>query len=148
MLTISKNKTVSTSTNSVDPIYASFWVRLAAVLIDALIIGATGYLVILIMQTTKQKSIFIEEFIQFMIGISYYIFYQAYDGQTIGKKLLRIKVVNELGETPSVFVFLLREIVGKTISGLTLGLGYLWMFWDPKKQTLHDKIARTYVIKV
>jgi hypothetical protein len=26
-------------------------------------------------------------------------------------------------------------------------VGYLWMLWDPNKQTLFDKIAGTYVVK-
>jgi uncharacterized RDD family membrane protein YckC len=28
-----------------------------------------------------------------------------------------------------------------------LGLGYLWAFWDPKKQTWHDMAAGTVVVK-
>jgi uncharacterized RDD family membrane protein YckC len=27
-------------------------------------------------------------------------------------------------------------------------LGYLWMLWDKRKQTWHDKIAGTVVVKV
>jgi uncharacterized RDD family membrane protein YckC len=33
------------------------------------------------------------------------------------------------------------------ISLVALGLGFLWMLWDPKKQTWHDKAARTLVVK-
>jgi uncharacterized RDD family membrane protein YckC len=33
------------------------------------------------------------------------------------------------------------------ISLLAFGLGFLWMLWDPKKQTWHDKAARTSVVK-
>jgi uncharacterized RDD family membrane protein YckC len=36
----------------------------------------------------------------------------------------------------------------KLVSGVALGLGYLWMLWDPNKQTWHDKVAKTYVVKV
>jgi uncharacterized RDD family membrane protein YckC len=27
------------------------------------------------------------------------------------------------------------------------GVGLLWMLWDPNKQTWHDKVAKTYVVK-
>ena len=35
----------------------------------------------------------------------------------------------------------------KLVSGAVLGLGYLWMLWDAEKQTWHDKVAKTYVVK-
>jgi uncharacterized RDD family membrane protein YckC len=34
------------------------------------------------------------------------------------------------------------------ISGATIFLGYLWMLWDPRKQTWHDKAAGSFVVKV
>ena len=34
------------------------------------------------------------------------------------------------------------------VSGLACGLGYLWMLWDPQRQTWHDKAAGTYVVRV
>ena len=35
----------------------------------------------------------------------------------------------------------------KFLSGLVIGLGYFWMLWDPKKQTWHDKLVNTVVVK-
>jgi len=34
---------------------------------------------------------------------------------------------------------------GKTLSGLILGIGDLWMIWDSDSQTLHDIMAGYYV---
>ncbi|HEX3668492.1 MAG TPA: RDD family protein, partial [Acidimicrobiia bacterium] len=31
-------------------------------------------------------------------------------------------------------------------SQLVCFVGYLWMLWDPEKQTWQDKVARTYVV--
>ena len=39
------------------------------------------------------------------------------------------------------------RIVVSNISGLCLGLGHLWMLWDRRKQTWHDKAVRSTVIK-
>jgi uncharacterized RDD family membrane protein YckC len=35
----------------------------------------------------------------------------------------------------------------KLVSCAALGLGYLWMLWDAEKQTWHDKVAKTYVVR-
>ncbi|TPW10609.1 MAG: hypothetical protein FD130_2175, partial [Halothiobacillaceae bacterium] len=32
------------------------------------------------------------------------------------------------------------------VSILPLGLGFLWIIWDRRKQSFHDKIARSVVI--
>ena len=42
----------------------------------------------------------------------------------------------------------LLRYVGYFVSGIPLGLGYLWVLWDPKHDAWHDKIAKTKVIKV
>ena len=33
------------------------------------------------------------------------------------------------------------------ISGQICYLGYLWMLWDGKNQTWHDKVAGTFVVR-
>ena len=39
------------------------------------------------------------------------------------------------------------RLVFSFISGSFFYLGFLWMLWDPKKQTWHDKIAKSVVVK-
>jgi len=36
--------------------------------------------------------------------------------------------------------------VARLVSTIPFGLGYLWMLWDPERQTWHDKLAGTIVI--
>ncbi len=71
-------------------------------------------------------------------------------GQSLGKKLLKIKVVRlDNGEVPGIGKGFMRELLGKFVSGIIpLALGYLWMLWDGQKQAIHDKIAGTVVVKV
>lgn len=69
-------------------------------------------------------------------------------GFTVGKKLLKIKVISdETGQKLNFMQAFLREFVGKFVSALVFGIGYLWMIWDPKKQTWHDKIVKSLVVK-
>jgi uncharacterized RDD family membrane protein YckC len=42
---------------------------------------------------------------------------------------------------------LVRETVGKIISGFFLALGYFWAIFDRDSQAWHDKIAGTTVLK-
>lgn len=86
---------------------------------------------------------------QLVITMYYYGVYQHNTGQTVGKKVMGIKVVDAVtGQTPTVGKFLLRDILGKIISAFTFTIGYLMVIWDSKKQALHDKVAGTVVIKV
>src|SRR5690606_15441256 len=41
---------------------------------------------------------------------------------------------------------LFREWIGKWISGLIFGLGFLWILFDRDNQGWHAKIASTYVV--
>lgn len=87
-----------------------------------------------------------------LIGIAiqfgYFGWFDVNKGQTLGKQLMKIKVVRSAdlkyvtwGEA------FLREILGRIASGILFNLGYLWYFMSPKRQTWHDSIASTYVVK-
>lgn len=68
--------------------------------------------------------------------------YQA----TLGKKLMKIKVVDLNGERIS-FSKATGRFFGKLLSRLLLGLGFLMMLFTKKRQCLHDKMTATVVIK-
>ncbi len=69
-----------------------------------------------------------------------------WNGQTIGKLAMGIRVVTADGAPVPVGMAFARAGM-KIVSGAALGLGYLWMLWDLNKQTWHDKVAKTYVIR-
>lgn len=64
-----------------------------------------------------------------------------------GKKALGIKVVRENGGKVNFHDAVIREILGKFLSGIIFGLGFIWILFDAKKQGWHDKIAKTVVIR-
>lgn len=134
--------------------YAGFWIRLVAALIDGIILGIAAavfsFMIGFIFNSEAVSGIrgILSDILGIAASISYYVFYQHSTGQTLGKKALGLKVVNEEGATPSYLTFFLREIIGKLVSGIILGIGYLMVAFDSKKQGLHDKIAGTYVIRV
>ena len=126
--------------------YAGFWIRFVAALLDSVIIVALSIIVATVFAVIKLAVV--GSLAQLVLTIGYYVWFQSRTGQTLGKKVMKIKVVNATGATPSLGTFALREILGKLASGLILGIGYLMVAWDSKKQGLHDKIASTYVVRV
>lgn len=66
-------------------------------------------------------------------------------GHTIGKKILRVKVVKLDGTLPNLWESFGRY--GGYTAGFATGLlGFLQIFWDPNRQTIQDKIAETLVL--
>jgi uncharacterized RDD family membrane protein YckC len=82
----------------------------------------------------------------FIINFIYnWYFWTRRDGQTPGKAAVNIRVIKTDG-TPISDIDALVRVIGYTLSGLVLGVGYLWALWDSNSQTWHDKMARTYVV--
>ncbi len=65
---------------------------------------------------------------------------------TIGKKLMDIKVSDLNGRRVNLSTSLLRNLA-KIISTITLGIGYIYSFFNKKQQCLHDVVAGTLVMK-
>jgi uncharacterized RDD family membrane protein YckC len=155
--------------------YASFGRRFAAFLLDGLLIAMVTFPVSLVVNiilglafglnanqtvhlTEEQNSAYFLTstltqmglyIFNLIISTAYYVYFIGKKGQTLGKKALGIKVVKlETQAPPGYLAAFLRETVGKFLSAIVICLGYLWMLWDDKKQTWHDKIAGTIVIRV
>ncbi|MFI7596829.1 RDD family protein [Actinoplanes sp. NPDC049681] len=88
--------------------------------------------------------------------VAYYIYaveMMFRSGQTLGKKLIKVRVVPlEPGATLTRGMAAKRylvEFVGGMVVPLFSYLDGLWQLWDkPYQQTLHDKVAKTVVVKV
>jgi len=90
-------------------------------------------------------------FIKGLIALAFYtcLFLFFRHGLNPGKYILHLRVMDTVtGKQATILPMLLRELPGKFVSGmLTLGFGYIWAIFDPNYQALHDKVARTVVIK-
>ncbi len=84
--------------------------------------------------------------LEVLAGLAYYVGMEgSRRGQTLGKRLLGIRVLGVDGRPIGRGRALLRH-VGGYVSALALGIGYLWMLWDERQQTWHDKMARAVVV--
>ena len=67
-------------------------------------------------------------------------------GQTIGKRQTKIMLVSEqTGQPIGTLNAFLRDIC-HFVDGIICYVGYLFPLWDPKRQTLADKIMSTVVV--
>lgn len=117
--------------------YAGFWVRFAAAFIDGIIIGIGPGMLI------KGAG---GNVVSFIVGLGYSVWMLSTYQQTIGMMVLKIKISKENGAKLTYQDAVLRYFAS-FLSGAVLLIGYLWMIWDKKKQTWHDKIAKTIVVK-
>lgn len=146
-------------------VYASFGRRLLASLLDVLVVFginivlglAVGFVIgfLSAFSTDDTRNLLVSSLqevlglVQMVIGYAYFIYFTGKKGQTWGKKWTGIKVVTmDTSAPPGYLTAFLREVIFKLISGIVFLLGYLWMIRDPKKQTWHDKLAHTVVIRV
>jgi hypothetical protein len=79
-------------------------------------------------------------------GIVYFSLLPAWwGGQTVGKKLFGLRVV-ELTGRPMTVMRSLKRYGGYAAGMATGGLGFAQLLWDPNRQGLHDKAAHTAVV--
>jgi uncharacterized RDD family membrane protein YckC len=125
---------------------AGFWIRFVAIFIDSIIVGIVNAAVaaVLALNTNGRSGL------QILLGLVYYVYFWSesspWPGQTIGSKLLNIRVIRTSGANLSISQSLIRY-VGFVISTICLLIGLIWAAFDPNKQGWHDKIADTYVVK-
>lgn len=120
--------------------YAGFWVRFAAVLVDGLVLAIPSGII----NAIFGKSL--GGFLGYVLMWAYAIYMLNTRQATLGKMAVGLKVTTTDGGKPTVGKLALREIIGKILDIITLGIGYLMIVFTGKKQGLHDKIADTVVV--
>jgi uncharacterized RDD family membrane protein YckC len=66
---------------------------------------------------------------------------------SIGKKVMGLRVYDKSGYRVGFLKMIVRETIGKIISGLIFSLGYIWILIDDENQAWHDKFINSVVIK-
>jgi uncharacterized RDD family membrane protein YckC len=71
---------------------------------------------------------------------------QGTTGSSIGKSVLKFKVIGEKTGQPIGFGMSIVRQIAHIVDGLVCYLGYLWPLWDAKRQTFADKIMSTVCV--
>ncbi len=131
--------------------YCGFWRRFAANFLDGLVLGMAYNVVNKILHVIASLSGtaylgFSEWMLCTIIFWAYMIWLKGYRGATPGYYALGIRIISISGAQVSVKQILIR-IISSFFSAIPFGLGYIWITVDANRQTWHDKIAGTYVIR-
>jgi uncharacterized RDD family membrane protein YckC len=82
-----------------------------------------------------------------VLGLAYHwYFWTQQDGQTLGKRVMNIRVIRKDALPLTAGDAFLRYL-GYYLGSLFFGIGFLWALFDDKSQGLHDKMANTYVVR-
>jgi uncharacterized RDD family membrane protein YckC len=152
---------------------ASFGARLAALLLDGVIVAGLMipiYVVAVVMlvigptaTTTCDDGFSTCEYphpamIALAVGLVFaaiivlIIFYTirpiARRGQTVGRRVIGVMVVDQASGQPIGTGRSVGRYFMAIVSGWLCYLGYLWMLWDPERQTWHDKVVNSVVVPV
>jgi len=80
------------------------------------------------------------------LKIVYQAFFVMQYGATIGKLMMKIRVIEIATSTNPNVVSSLNRAIFRIMSEMLFYLGFLWGVFDPARQTWHDKTARTLVV--
>ncbi len=135
--------------------FGGFWIRVGAYCIDTAVLIVPLMLVSFLFREQAPDgddlevaiTNLVDSLLNLLLGWAYYATLHASAWQaTLGKKATGLKVVGADGGRIS-----LRRATARyfamLLSALPLGIGFLMVGWTQQKQGLHDKIARTWVIR-
>ena len=110
---------------------AGFWIRMVALLIDAVLIGVV----------TQMHGMML------FVLAGYGAVLWKFKGATLGGIIFGLKVVR-LDSRPVDWPTAIVRALGCFISLVILGLGFIWIAFDRDRQAWHDKIAGTVVVRL
>lgn len=157
------------------PVYAGFWLRFVAALIDGIVIGIVQWIIMLPILALFGISMFsLSQFADFsnmdessqsglismmvsayaaiivtstIIKWLYYALMESSSKQaTLGKMAINLKVTDLQGNRIT-FLNATGRFFSKIISSMILMIGYIMAGFTEKKQALHDIIAGTLVVQ-
>ena len=136
--------------------YIGVVTRVIALVIDAAVINLVALLVSLgaslilslfhITTTAKDVLIVIGAVAYVVWTIAYFVGFWATTGETLGDRVMRIRVVAADGTRVKPRWALVR-IIGAVLSALPLFAGYLLILFDRRRRGLLDIMARTVVVE-
>ncbi len=138
--------------------YAGFWKRVAAYLIDYVLVMVCNYLIAFLIGFASAKLLNLQTddvpagvtllamLVILGLVLVYYVYAESSPWQaTVGKRILGIKVTDEHGNRISFWRSFGRR-AAMAISSFTFLIGYMMCGWTARKQCLHDKIAGCLVV--
>lgn len=122
--------------------------RFLAILYDAFLIVAiwmtsTTLMVALMTDGAEVTGILFQLFLYLELA-AFYIYFWKVTGQTLGMQVWKIRLQTHEGELLNYKQCTVRFLVA-TLSVLVVGIGFLWIFFNKDRLTLHDIASGSHV---
>ncbi len=130
---------------------AGFLRHIAAMLYDALLVGALLFLATIPFiaarggEPVERGDNLVYQVTLLIVIYAFFVGFWSGPGRTLGMQSWRLQLLNDKGEVPTVAQASLR-LLASLLSWLPLGLGFLWRLWDSEKLTWHDRISHTRLV--
>jgi uncharacterized RDD family membrane protein YckC len=132
---------------------ARFAERLSAAAVDAALLASLFGIVVYFASRAAQVTVprlipswpFLAGYLAFL-GLAYAGYFTGTTGQTLGKIVAGLRVVDAAGHPPGFLKAFVRAAMGTLGIGLA-GLGAVPMLLDPAGRGLHDRLLKTRVVK-
>lgn len=139
-----------------DPVklHAPFFLRCGAAVIDYLIFIIIPVLGLLLgrflgndgARLVNSELNNIAWLVSIIIALCNMILLPMVSGQSIGKMITGIRIVNITGESASVASIIFRNTIGYLLTLLSIGIGFLFSVFSSKGRALHDFVSGTVVV--
>lgn len=135
-------------------VFAGFWRRVAAAVIDSACITVVELVTVVVLflldRMTMRGTMLKEAYTDWLSLLIFWLYYAGMESSprqaTLGKLTVGIKVTSSEGSRLS-FLRATGRTFGKFLSVLTLGIGFLMAGFTRRKQALHDLVAGCVVVK-
>jgi uncharacterized RDD family membrane protein YckC len=151
------------------PTYAGFWIRLIARLLDGLILGIPFGIVFVVFalaggifanntSSSSQDSqnaaaaafggaFLLLYLLVLVVQVAYWIYFWGSSGQTLGMRLLHLRVVDANTGAPIGYARAAVRFLMTIVNSWACYIGWIWVAFDPRKQGWHDKVANSVVLQ-
>lgn len=138
------------------PAYAGLVTRAVAFAIDGAIINLASILlsaVVALAMSVIFDPVALQEALIVLGGATYLVWVTGYfvvswstGGQTIGNRVMQIRVVDASDGQPIGVRRAWLRFLGLTLAAIPLLAGFLILLWDDRRRALQDRLARTVVV--
>jgi uncharacterized RDD family membrane protein YckC len=134
--------------------YGGFWIRVVAYIIDAIILGIIGGVIIAIfgvnvsdpnaMQSGRYRG---AQALDLLISFAYFTALWTTMGGSLGQRIFGMRILDANTGAPIGFGKAALRWLGLLVSFLVCFIGVIWVAFDSRKQGWMDKIAGTVVVR-
>lgn len=134
--------------------YGGFWIRVVAYLIDAILLGIIGGVIIALFgidlsdpNLTQNGRFQGAQVFDLIVSFAYFAGLWTVMGASLGQRVFGMRILDANTGSPIGFGKAALRWVGLVVSFFICFIGVLWVAWDSRKQGLMDKLAGTVVVR-